>query len=191
MGKNKSENHNETDEIFIRLDKHLKQSENIYKKTIEKSFRAGYEFARQEAKDCFKNTERRLYDYPVLKENIIKYNLDIVDLKKEKYTERSRDILRMYSGGNKLSKDDIQYVKILQVEAKKEKDGDDIAEIEAALNSVKDDEYHMVIEYKYFDRLKDTQIAELIACDESTVRRNKNRLVHRIAVKLYGSNARM
>lgn len=192
MPKEKNEVIANEEELFKRLDKFLRKLEDSCNRTVEKAFKAGYGFARQEAKDCFRDTEKRLYDYPVLKENVEKYKLDIEDLKKEKYTDRAKDIVRMSlgAGGTRLSREEKQATKIMNVEAKVERDSAEIDEIDYALNSIQDDEYYMVIEYKYFDRLKDTDIAENMACDESTVRRHKNRLVHRLAVKLHGAAAR-
>ena len=192
MSKEKTEVTVDVEEFYKRLDKFLKRLEESNGRSIEKAFKSGYDFARQEAKDCFRDTEKRLYDYPVLKENIEKYKLDIEDLKKEKYTSRAKDIVRMSlgAGGTRLTREEIQETKVMGVEAKLERDSTEIDEIDRALNSVQDDEYYMVVEYKYFDRLKDHEIAECMTCDESTVRRNKNRLVHRIAVKLHGAAAR-
>ena len=54
---------------------------------------------------------------------------------------------------------------------------------------VADDEYYPIIRMKYFEGKTDEEIAPEIPCDPSTVRRNKSRLIRRIAVKLYGAQA--
>jgi hypothetical protein len=189
VAKNKTEIVIDVDEFFKRLDKHYKQLETMNQQIIDRAFKAGYECRKQEVKNYFKQTERRLYDYPELKENIEKYKLDIEDLKKEKWSVRSKDIVRMPEGsGNRLTPDEKQQVKIMSVEIKSDRDTTEITEIEYALNAVKHDEYYMVIEYKYFDKMNDIDIATIMCCDDSTVRRHKSRLVHRIALKLYGAD---
>ena len=42
---------------------------------------------------------------------------------------------------------------------------------------------------QYFDGKNDAEIAKLMTCDPSTVRRNKSRVISRLAVFLYGVTA--
>jgi RNA polymerase sigma factor (sigma-70 family) len=62
----------------------------------------------------------------------------------------------------------------------------EIETIDKALDIIAGDDYANVIKYKYFEGKNDEKIAEIISCDPSTVRRNKSRLVGRLAVFLYG-----
>ena len=39
---------------------------------------------------------------------------------------------------------------------------------------------------KYFDNVKDADAALRLRCDPATVRRNRRRLVRRLALRLYG-----
>lgn len=60
-----------------------------------------------------------------------------------------------------------------------------IAFIEAALDSVHADKYYPIIELYYFESMTNDEIAAELRCDESTVRRNKSRLVNALSVYLF------
>lgn len=49
--------------------------------------------------------------------------------------------------------------------------------VENALDSIKNDKYYSIIELKYHKKLKNDEIAQILFCDERTVRNNKNRLI--------------
>jgi RNA polymerase sigma factor (sigma-70 family) len=173
----------------ITTDKKINQDflEKLIEKTIKKTIVSYQAYEKKAVKNYFQQTEKRLYTYPELTDNIEKYNLDIMDLKKEKVSGKSKDILRMSASGVRLDPDDIQEGKILTIEQKIEKDQAEIDVINRALDNIKDDDYYMIVEYKYFEGRPDVEIGELIGCNERTVRRHKNRLVHRLSVKLYGA----
>ena len=61
--------------------------------------------------------------------------------------------------------------------------------IEKALEIIAADPYAGIVKFKYFEGQNDDEIAELMSCDASTIRRNKSRLVARLAVFLYGAAA--
>ena len=58
-----------------------------------------------------------------------------------------------------------------------------------ALKDIADDPYFLSVKGKFLDGMTDDRIAETIPCDPSTVRRNRGRLVRKIAVLLYGVEA--
>ena len=63
--------------------------------------------------DYVKQTEVRLYAYKDLKAKIYNDMLDLNDLKREKTSEKSRDIIyRSVSGGVSISPEEIQEMKI-------------------------------------------------------------------------------
>lgn len=64
-----------------------------------------------------------------------------------------------------------------------------IEEIQEALDRLKDDFYFNIIEYKYFEKLTQEEIAEKLNCDVSTVTRNKNRLIRRLGFILFSDQA--
>ncbi|WP_455655438.1 hypothetical protein [Phascolarctobacterium sp.] len=140
--------------------------------------------------NCYKQTEARLYAYPTLLENIKRYKLDIEDLKREKITEKSKDIT--FFGGDcgiRLTPEEKQAGKILAVELKLQRDQKEIDEIDAALDLIKNDEYYPAIEMRYFKKMADEIIASQIPCAERTVRYNRSRLIRQMALSLYGAEA--
>lgn len=164
------------------------------KKAVSTSFMMGVAKGRQEAgeaKNLYKQTEIRLYAYPELKRNIQKYNDDIADLRQEGGGGRSKDIVffSSHGGGTRLSADEIMEARIMIVQKKIFRDQTEIDEIDYALQSIAADEYYSAVEMKYFEEKSDDEIGEAMNCDASTVRRNKSRLIRRLAVKLYGALA--
>lgn len=140
--------------------------------------------------NCYKQTEALLYAYPTLLENIKRYKLDIEDLKREKITEKSKDITSFGGDcGIRLTPEEKQAGKILAVEIKLQRDQKEVDEITAALDLIKNDEYYPAIEMRYFKKMADEIIALQINCVERTVRRNRNRLVRQMALSLYGAEA--
>ena len=142
-------------------------------------------------KNCYKQTEARLYAYPVLQENIKRYEQDIKDLEREKITCRSKDLARFSAcaTGIRLTPEEIQEGKIIGVQIKLERDRKEIEEIEKAIDDISGDSYFQVISMRYFEGLNDNIIASQLPCDERTVRRNRSRIIKKIALKLYGAEA--
>lgn len=167
-----------------------KQFELLFTKAIDKFLSSICLVAKSSTKEYFKHTEKRLYAYPALVANIDQYDQDIKDLKRE-YTlpgsQKSKDIARMQSSGVRLTPDEILEGKIHLLEKKKTIDLVEINEIDRALQFVSSDQYFNIIALKYFDKKSDNIIAEELHCDDSTVRRNKNKLLGQIIVKLYGA----
>jgi DNA-directed RNA polymerase specialized sigma24 family protein len=91
--------------------------------------------------------------------------------------------------GQRLSPEDIQEVLIMDLSAEIARDEQEVEMIEKALLLVEGDPLFFVVKYKYFEGKNDGEIAELTSCDPSTIRRNKSRLVARLAVFLYGAAA--
>ena len=60
-----------------------------------------------------------------------------------------------------------------------------IAQIEAAIDTVKADPYFPIIKMRYFDKKTNAQIAERLKCDEGTVKRHKNKLLESIRFALF------
>ncbi len=61
--------------------------------------------------------------------------------------------------------------------------------IDRAVNSLSDDPYFALLQLKYTDCLPEETIAERLCCDPSTIRRNKNRLLERLAIIFFGVDA--
>lgn len=163
--------------------------EQALHKAINTALHFGVARGKCEAKEAYRKTESRLYAYSVLLDNIEQYKKDIEDLLREE-PGRSKDLV-FYSaaGGSRLTNEEIQEGRILIVRKKIERDQAEINEINYALEIVKEDEYYPLLTKKYFENKKDDEIAADFDCDERTIRRNKSRLIRRIAIKLYGAEA--
>lgn len=165
--------------------------EQAMKKVLDMGLKFGLERGKCEAKEAFRKTETRLYAYPELLRNIEKYKKDIEDLRMED-PGRSKDIVFFSihgGGGNRLSAEEVQEARILLVQRKIYRDQVEIDEMNYALEFVKNDEYYPLLTMRYFEGKSDDEIAEKMACDPSTIRRNKSRLIRVVAVKLYGAEA--
>lgn len=146
---------------------------------------------RKVQKNWTKLTMKRLYSYPILKQNIERYRLDIEDIRKEDMG-KSKSIVEFYThsgGGEKPDLEDLRAAKIRIVEMKINRDQQEINEIEAALDIIKDDPYFPIIDLKFFQKWKQEDIAEKISCSVATVPRQLGRLLDIVNISLYGADA--
>lgn len=157
---------------------------------IEELFQKAVSHGKSYVKNKYKQTEKRLYAYPILQKNIDRYKLDIEDVKSESFGH-SHDIVIYTVGGagEKRDIEDIRKAKILMLEQKIIRDEKEIKEVNAALEIIKNDEYHKIIEMNYFQNMTPDEIAAKLNCDRVTVFRNKKRLINVISISFYGANA--
>jgi DNA-directed RNA polymerase specialized sigma24 family protein len=140
-------------------------------------------------RNYFKETERLLYSLPALR---IKVAQDEEDLRNGLVSppEKSRDIVKPSQGGYRMHDPDAREERY--IEQRKESMGrtkKEIQRIERALETIQDDEYYDIIPLKYWDLMQPAQIAEALNCDERTYYRQKNRLVNKLKVVLFGADA--
>lgn len=57
--------------------------------------------------------------------------------------------------------------------------------LDDAVDTLKDDQYYEIIPMRYFEKESMEEIAEHLYCDVSTVRRNKNRLINLLQIRLF------
>lgn len=143
----------------------------------------------RQPQDTFKTTEKRLYAYPVIKLKIADDRGKIEDIHDYGAPTKSKSITRFQRSGVRIGTDDIAEAIIINTTADIAENELEIETIDKALSIIADDPYANIIKYKYFEEKNDEKIAELMSCDPSTVRRNKSRLVGRLAVFLYGAAA--
>ena len=140
--------------------------------------------------DYMRRAEQRLYTYNDLFAKLQNDRLDLTDLKREGPSDRSKDILyRSVRGGVRLSNEELWQLKIDRLAKKIDDDDKELSRLRDAVDSVKDDHYGACVRMKYFEGRTDAYIAEELCCDISTARRNRQRLLRRIAVRLYGAAA--
>lgn len=142
--------------------------------------------------DCYKATEARLYAYPVLLENIKRYKLDIRDLKKEKNTEKSKDITCWGGASSRLTPEEKQQARIMAVEVKLERDQAEVAKINRILDRLEisdGTDAVDIIRQAYFFCVPLDDIALREGVSLSTIQRRRTRLVRQLALMLYGAEA--
>lgn len=138
-----------------------------------------------------KMTVKRLYAYPILKQNIERYKADIEDIKHEDM-QKSKSIVEFFShsgNGEKPDLEDLRAAKIRIVQMKINRDETEIAAIDAALATIKDDTYYQIIEMRYFEKMEQDDIAKKIGCSLPTLLRQSGRLLDMLTVSLYGADA--
>ncbi len=143
----------------------------------------------EEGKDYFKETEKLLYNYPILKLKVEEdekflYNPDACT---EPEQRKSKDIIRFSGTGGGHGLDIDRYT--IGVKSSMMRTRQEVKRIERALETIKEDAYYCVIKYKYFDEMNFQEIAERLEKDESTCRRNKNRLINKLKIMLFGADA--
>lgn len=139
----------------------------------------------------YKATEQRLYAYPVLMDNVHnRWPADIEDLRREKVSETSKSIVRWSEqAGVKLSPEERQEGRILAVQAKLERDRQELAVMDRALATIKmDAAYPWLVEF-YFERISIEDIAEKHDTTWQVVAKAKASLVRVLALRLYGAEA--
>lgn len=172
----------------------MKESEisRIIDETILKALGTGKFYTCQAQKDAYKMTERRLYAYPVLKDRLDDESVTLKRLVDEGVPDiilHSADIVRFQRSGRRLSDEELYDAQLLDLKSRIASKEHEIREIDGALGQVKSDYYYRAVTLKYFNAVHDDEVADLLKCDPSTARRNRARLVRRMAVWLYGPEA--
>ena len=155
---------------------------------IAKELMAG---GKQQATDQFKRTEKRLWAYPRLRENIKRYKADIEDVKREDM-KKSKDFVvfvRNSGGAEAPDLEALRAAKILTISQKIARDEHEIKEMDAALAAIKDDEYYNIIDTTYFQNLDQSNVARVCCIDRSNIWRQKKRLINIMNAVLYGADA--
>ncbi|OPX87747.1 MAG: hypothetical protein A4E53_02369 [Pelotomaculum sp. PtaB.Bin104] len=161
----------------------------IIKQALDEAIEASRKQTKKAPDNYYKATERRLYALPDLKDKVAKDKQYLQDLIDHGLQSHSKDIVRFQRTGRRLSSEDILEALIRDTKAKIAADEHEINLIEDALKPLTNDPYFRALEGKYFEQKTDEELGKEIPCDPSTVRRNRGRLVHRVAVRLYGVDA--
>lgn len=156
---------------------------------IKKSVLAAVLAAQRAPKEAYKATEKRLYALPIIRQRL-EDNKDLLEeLLLYGPKQKSKSITRFTKSGGQLSPDEIFDAVRMDMEASIASDEEEIRVIEAAYSKVENDPYAYCVAGRYFEEQDDDYIASRIGCEKSTVWRNRNRLVQKISVYLYGAAA--
>lgn len=168
----------------------LKIIETAVNKAAEDSVKLVASHGPSEERNYFRETEILLYNYPALKLKVAQdedflYNPDAYTAPAN---SRSKDIVCFSSrsvGSHGLDID--QYTK--GVKSSMMRTRQEVLRIDRALEVIKDDKHYDIIPMKYWDGVTMLEIAEKFECEDKTVRRNKNRLVNKLKIMLFGADA--
>ena len=143
----------------------------------------------RQVKDTFTATEKRLYAYPVLKLKIANDREKIHEIQQHGLPDKSKMVIGLLKSGTRLTPDEIKDALIHDIEAQIAESEAEIAEIDRALAVIAGDPYEDIVRLKYYEDKSTDDISVIFSCDPSTVKRNRNRLVGRMSVFLYGTGA--
>lgn len=150
-------------------------------------------YTKREAElSAYAATERRLFAIPILRERIADNREELAELETlgvEALREHSMSLVRLLRPGMRLTPEEVHAAQMAELRGRLAADEREVRKIQAALTSIEDDPYYPAVELKYFKNERDADVAEKLCCDPSTVRRNRVRLVRRLALRLYGANA--
>lgn len=135
----------------------------------------------------YKKTEILLYNYETLKKAAEQKEEDIKYIQEHGLPERSKSIVFYSSSSGNISAGD-RYIELIEkYKVEKAETERDLARIDNALDKVRDDKYFRIIELKYLEQKAktDEQIAEILEKDQSTITRNRNRLINSIKTILF------
>lgn len=147
---------------------------------------------REEELSAYAATERRLYAVPLLRERIADNREELAELESlgvEALREHSLSLVRILRPGIRLTPEEVHAAQLAELRGRLAADEREVRKMQAALTSVENDPYFPALEMKYFKSERDADVAERLCCDPSTVRRNRARLVKRLALRLYGAGA--
>lgn len=170
-----------------------KDIEICIKKTSQKTAEEVIELLKKqrllkhEGLSFYKKTQIILYNYEKLKLAVKQKDEDIKYIQKNGLPSRSKSIVFYSSSGGSVNAGD-RYIELIEkYKLEKAETERDLMRIENALDKVRNDRYFKIIELKYFSQesKSDAEIAEILEKDQSTISRNRNRLVNAIKTILF------
>lgn len=139
------------------------------------------------AKSLYKQTERRLYALPHLLEKAKEDQARLEEMRDSGSVQgKSKSIIRFTAGGLRTDPEEMFEAVMNDLLARMAADRQEVETVQKALKSIERDAYYPAVPARYFDGRADWEVAEELHCDDSTVRRNRARLVRIVAIRLYG-----
>ncbi len=154
---------------------------------------AACRYTKEEAElSAYAATERRLYAMPILRERIADSREELAELETlgvEALREHSLSLVRLLRPGIRLTPEEVHAAQMAELRGRLAADEREVRKMQTALTSIENDPYYPAVELKYFKNEREADVSEKLCCDPSTVRRNRTRLVKRLALRLYGAGA--
>lgn len=141
--------------------------------------------------DGFRKTEMLLFNYPRFKEAIEDKREQIREIEGFGLRRSSKSIVKMSVTSTKnlsgeyekdLEQKEIQIAKFREAIEKTESY---IDKIDKAVSKLEGEPYHDIIRMRYFEGMTRGEIAEELFIDESTVSRNKNKLINILQIHFF------
>lgn len=163
-------------------------SETIHR-AVEEAIKTYQISAERRSRDCYKSTEKRLYNLRTLRVKVQDDKERLEELKKYGPRSRSKSVVVYQSGGSRLEPEEIFEAIVKDMERTIASDSLEIERMEKAMEIIRDDQYFYTITGRYIEGKTDEEIAAALFCDPSTVWRKRKVLVQKLAVRLYGVEA--
>ncbi len=141
------------------------------------------------ARAAYRATEKRLYRLPSLRERVEDDQEDLTALESgemEVLAPRPALLDATHSSGLRRSPQEIRRDQMAILRGRLAANERELKRMTAALSFIQNDPYFRAIEMKYFQGMREADIAEALLCDPATIRRNRARLIKRLALRLYG-----
>lgn len=143
----------------------------------------------------YKKVELLLYNYENLKDAIKQKDEEIRHIEKYGLPQASGSIVVYQTSGGGISPEDRYLQLIDRYKVEKIETQRDLIRIENALDKIREDKYFDIIQFKYLNLQKDKletdeKIAERLDKDQSTVTRNRKRLMNKLITILFPESIR-
>ncbi|MDR3598535.1 hypothetical protein [Clostridium sp.] len=143
----------------------------------------------------YKKVELLLYNYENLKDAIKQKDEEIKHIEEYGLPQASGSVVVYQTSGGGISPEDRYLQLIDKYKAEKIETQRDLTRIENALDKIREDKYFDIIRLKYLNLQKDKletdeKIAERLEKDQSTVTRNRKRLMNKLITILFPESIR-
>ena len=135
---------------------------------------------RQKRTDC----ARRLENLAGLRIRLEKARKRLSELEEGGLAMRQMAVARFQRSGVRLSEEQIYQALVKDLKARIAGDAYELALIEEALQSIEGDRYYPCVHDRFVLGMEDGEIAASLYCDESTVRKNRVRLMNTLCLIL-------
>ena len=186
----------EIQEMLAAIDNSLKRMNSRLERIIKDTERKQAEVEELRKKglndNAYKSTIHRLDAIPDLKKRIEKNRAKLeTALATGQGQGHSTSIVRYHPGsGVRVDPEEAYDALVQDLQARIDMDTAEVKEVTEALETVKNDYYYETVYDRFvLGNKDDDDIALSLSCDASTVRRNRKRLIRRIAILLYGVEA--
>lgn len=143
-------------------------------------------------KAAMHSTEQRLRQLNIVKGRLEDSRREYSELKDKGIAALKRHDASMVSlikTGMRLSPEEVHAVQLSMLRQRISADKYELKKMNSALRALETDPFFGILKQYYEQNLSDTDIAEAMGYDRSTIARHRRRLIKLIAFRLYGSSA--